>query len=82
MAAVTVQRDFTEILPPGMAGVVVDVATTGDTYLCPYFAEIVGVVANNKTDDDGVGVAVSGQTITLTVGSSGDDVTLFIWGRK
>ena len=63
---------------------VVRITTTGttSTYLCPYFAEIVAVVANNESDDDGVGIGVSGQTITITVGNSADVVTLFIVGRK
>ena len=59
--------------------------TTGDItteYVCPHFAEIVAVVANNESDDDGVGIAVSGVTITITTGTLADVVTLFIVGRK
>uniref|UniRef100_A0A6M3L8J4 Uncharacterized protein n=1 Tax=viral metagenome TaxID=1070528 RepID=A0A6M3L8J4_9ZZZZ len=52
------------------------------TYVCPHFAEIVSVVGNNESGDDGVGVGVDGVTITLTVGTAGDVVTLFIVGRK
>ena len=63
---------------------VVRLTTTGttSTYICPFFAEIVAVVANNESDDDGVGIGVSSQTITITVGTSSDVVTLFIVGRK
>ena len=40
------------------------------------------MVGNNESDIDGVGVAVLSQTITLTVGTAGDVVTLIIAGRK
>lgn len=68
----------------------VRLTTTGttDTYESP-FHEVVAAVGNNESDSDGVGVAVETipaagrtQTITLTVGTSGDVVTLKIVGRK
>lgn len=82
MAAVTELSDFTEILPPGMAGLRLTTSGTTSTYVCPYFGEIAGAVANNESDKDGVGVGINGKTITITVGTAGDIITLYVWGRK
>ena len=82
MAAATELTDFSEMMPPGMAGVRLTTTGTTSTFVCHYFADIVACVANNETDNDGVGIAVSGTTITITVGDLGDVVTLFIAGRK
>ena len=80
MAAATETTNATERLPPGM--VLVRLTTTGttSTYVCPYFGTIVAAVGNNETDNDGVGVAVSGTTITITVDTLGDVVTLMVAG--
>lgn len=81
MAAATVLSDV-EGFAPGTRTVRLTTTGTTSTYLCPYFAEIVSAIGNNETDDDGVGIGVSGQTITITVGTSADVVTLDITGRK
>ncbi len=78
--ATTETTNFTEILPTGLIGVRLTTTATTDTYVCPYFSTIEAVIANNESDTDGVGVAVSGSTITLTVGTSGDVVTLLASG--
>jgi len=80
MAATVTSEE--EIGMPGTRLVRLTTTDTTDTYVCPYFAEIVAVIGNNESDIDGVGIGVSDQTITLTVGTSGDVVTLFIVGRK
>ena len=81
MVAGTLASDEESFAPSSK---LIRIATTAgtNTYLCNYFAEIVGVVANNESDDDGVGIAVSGQTITITVNTATDVVTLLIFGRK
>ena len=84
----TVTSNFSELLPPGWHGVRLTTVSTTDTYEAP-FHDVVAVIANNESDDDGVGVAVEAvpasgrtQTITLTVGTTGDVVSLIIVGRK
>lgn len=69
-----------EILPPTMAQVRRTTGATTDNYTCPFFSTIEAVIANNESDNDGVGVKVSGAVITLTVGNAGDVVTLMIVG--
>ena len=80
MAAATVLGNFTETLPEGLVGVRLTTTGTTSTYVCPFFSSIGSVVANNESDNDGVGIAVSGQTITIIVGTSGDVVDLIIAG--
>lgn len=72
---------------PSIRIVRITTTATTDTYESP-FADTVGAIANNESDTDGVGVAVEAipalgrtQTITLTVGTLGDVVTLMIAGR-
>ena len=86
--AATITSDFSAILPPGIWGYRLTTTATTETFEAPC-AEVVACVANNETDDDGVGVAVEAipasgrtQTITLTVGNIADVVTLLIVGRK
>ena len=81
MAAGTVTQDDDGLYPEER---LVRITTTGTTttYICPYFAEIVTCVGNNESDDDGVGIGFSGQTITITVASSTDVVSLSIIGRQ
>lgn len=81
MAAVTVLSDDVNSLPNCE---ILRVTTTGttSTYQTKKFAEIVAAVGQNESDTDGVGIAVSGQTVTITVGTSGDVVALWIVGRK
>jgi len=81
MAAVTVLGNFTETLPEGLVGVRLTTTGTTSTYVCPNFSDIGSVIANNESDNDGVGIAVSSQTITIIVGTSGDVVNLIISGR-
>ena len=81
MAAVTVLSDD-DGFSPSMRTVRVTTTGTTSTYVCPHFTEIVACVGNNESDVDGVGIGVSGTTITITVGTSGDVVTLKIAGRK
>ena len=59
----------------------VTTTATTDTYVTKKFAEIVGCKATNESDTDGVGIAVSSQTVTITVGTAGDVVNLWIVGR-
>jgi len=66
----------------GLEMVRLTTTATTDTYKTRKFATIITAIANNESDDDGVGVAVSSQTVTLTVGNAGDVVTLIIAGRK
>ncbi len=83
MAAVTILEE-PENFVPGFDVVRVTTTGTTSTYLFPRAGsgEIVGVIANNESDDDGVGIGVSGQTITITVGTNGDIVTLMVFYRK
>lgn len=80
MAAATELTNASERLPPGM--ILVRLTTTGttSTYVCPYFGTIVAAIGNNESDNDGVGVGVSGTTITIIVGNAGDVVTLIVAG--
>ncbi len=82
MAEITaVTTNFTEQLAiPGVAGVRLTTTSASETWVCPYFAEILAVIANNESDNDGCDISWSGQTITIVVGS-GDVVTLLIAGR-
>lgn len=81
MAAATVTSDW-DGLHPSIRIIRLTQTGTTSTYLCPYFAEIVACVGNNESDDDGVGIGVSGQTITITTAGATDVVTLWIVGRK
>jgi len=82
MAEITTPTtNFTEQLAiPGLAGVRLTTTTSSDTWVCPYFEEIIAVCANNESDNDGCDISWSGKTITIVVGS-GDVVTLLIAGR-
>lgn len=87
--AVTITAADDGIGSTSMRVVRLTTTATTDTYVCPYFRDIVGVVGNNESDKDGVGIAVAAtgsslgsQTITITVGTSGDVITLWICGRK
>ncbi len=83
MGAGTVLQD-PESFVVGMRTPRITTNGTTTTYLFPHAGSgsIVGVVANNESDDDGVGIKVDGQTITITVGTDGDVVTLMIFYRK
>ena len=81
MAAATVTED-NEGFSPSMRTVRLTQTGTTSTYVCPYFAELVAIVGNNETDNDGVAVSWSGQTITITTVGATDVVTLYIVGRK
>ncbi len=80
MAAVTETNNFSERLPPGMIALRLTTTGTTSTYVCPYFSKIEAAVGNNESDNDGVGIGVSGTTITIIVGNSGDVVTLMVAG--
>ena len=77
----TITEDSSESMPKSIVQVRLTTTATTDTYICPYFNSIDSAVGNNESDSDGVGVAVSGKTITLTVGTAGDVVTLLIAGK-
>ena len=82
MAAATITLDLTDrLVIPGMALVHLTTTGTSSTYVCPYFSEIVTAVATNASDKDGVGVAVSGTTVTVQVITEGDVVYLWVCGR-
>ncbi len=82
MAEITEPLDnVTEILADGSVLVRLTTVSTSDTWVCPYFEEIGAAIGNNESDNDGVGIGVSGKTITLTVGTGGDIVTLQVEGR-
>lgn len=76
----TITTIGTEIMPPNTALVRLTTVATTDTYVCPYFSKIEACIGNNESATSGVGVGVSGNTITLTVGVIGHVVTLFIAG--
>lgn len=57
-------------------------SSTSDTYRTRKFADIVAAFATNESDNDGVSVAWSGQTVTVGVATATDVVTLVIAGRK
>ena len=80
--AVTVTSNDDGIGRRGLRIVRLTTTATTDTYVCPFFSEIVAVIGNNESDNDGVGIGVSDQTITLTVGTAGDVITLMIAGRE
>ena len=69
-----------QLAVPGLAIVRLTTTSASETWICPYFEEIVAVVANNETDNDGCAISWSGKTITIVVGST-DVVTLMIAGR-
>ena len=77
----TITENFTEILPPGLVGVRLTTITTSDTWVCPYFNEIGAVIGNNESDNDGVSVSWSGNTITIDPTTATDVITLIIAGR-
>lgn len=81
MAAATELTNFTERLPPGLAGVRLTTTGTTSTYACPYFDQIVAAVGNNESDKDGVDISWANQVITIKVATAGDVVTLFVAGR-
>ena len=82
MTAITSLLDnATEILADGSVLVRITTLSTSDTRVCPYFKEIGAAIGNNESDTDGVGIGVSGTTITLSVGDAGDIVTLQVEGR-
>lgn len=80
MASVTELENSTETVPGTEVSIRLTTTGTTSTYVCPYFSSIESVIANNESDNDGVGIGVSGQTITITVGTSGDVVGLKIDG--
>lgn len=81
MAEINVLTNATEILAiPGLVLVRLKTGSSSDTWICPYFEEIVAVVANNESGNDGCDISWSGKTITIVVGS-GDVVTLLVAGR-
>jgi len=81
MVAATVKAEDVNAVC-GLEIVRLTTTATTSTYQTKKFAEIVGAWATNESDDDGVAVGVSGQTVTIVVGTSGDVVTLVIAGRK
>ncbi|KKN24749.1 hypothetical protein LCGC14_0891750 [marine sediment metagenome] len=82
MAEITTHTtNATELLPPGLVCVRLTTTTTSDTWVCPYFQELISVVPNNETDNDGVGIGVSGRTITIKPTTAGDIISLLIMGR-
>lgn len=87
MAAGTELSNATERVPPTMEVIRITTTGTTSTYVSPIFNRIEAVVANNESDNDGVGIGVSDfaantpTTITITVGTSGDIVTLMIAGQ-
>ena len=66
---------------PGLAVVRLTATSTSETWVCPYFEEIIAVVGNNESDNDGVSVSWSGKTITIAPPTSTDIITLMIAGR-
>ena len=70
----------TELLPPGLVCVRLTTTTTSDTWICPYFETIVSVIPNNESDNDGVGIGISGKTITIKPTTATDIISLLIMG--
>ncbi len=82
MAEITTHTtNATELLPPGLVCVRLTTTTTSDTWQCPYFKDAIICVANNESDNDGVGIGISGQTITIKPSDGGDIISLLITGR-
>ena len=82
MAEITTPTtNSTELLPSGLVCVRLTTTTSSDTWVCPYFQEIGVCIGNNESDDDGVGIGVSGQTITIKPTTGGDIISLLINGR-
>ena len=82
MAEITTHtKNATELLPPGIVCVDLTTTTTSDTWVCPYFQEIIAVIGNNQSDNDGVGIGVSTRTITVKPTTAGDIISLLIMGR-
>ncbi len=71
----------TELCSDGTVLVTLTTVSTSDTWVCPYFQEIGAVIANNQSDNDGVGIGVSGQTITIKPTTAGDVINLQVEGR-
>ncbi len=70
----------TELLPPGLVCVRLTTTTSSDTWQCPYFETIIAVIPNNESDNDGVGIGISGKTITVKPTTGGDVISLLIMG--
>ena len=82
MAEITTPTtNATELLPPGLVCVRLTTGSTSDTWICPYFQEIGVCIGNNESDNDGVGIGVSGRTITIKPTTGGDVIYLLISGR-
>ena len=81
MALATIKgADVSKI--PGLEIVRLTTTGTTSTFQTKKFAEIVAVFATNESDDDGVAISWSGQTVTIVVSTSGDVVCLMVAGRK
>ncbi len=81
MAEITTHTtNGTELLPPGLVCVRLTCTTTSETWQCPYFETIVAVIGNNETDNDGVGIGISGKTITIKPTTGTDVISLLIMG--
>ena len=81
MAEITTHTtNATELLPPGLVCVRLTTTTSTDTWQCPYFETIVSVIGNNETDNDGVGIGISGKTIKIYPTDGGDVISLLIMG--
>ena len=82
MAEITsVTSNGTELCSDGTVLITLTTTTTSDTWVCPYFQEIGAVIGNNRSDNDGVGIGVSGQTITIKPTTAGDVIELQVEGR-
>ena len=82
MAEITTHTtNATELLPPGLVCVRLTCTTTSETWQCPYFDEIIAVIPNNETDNDGVGIGISGKTITIKPTTGTDVISLLIMGK-
>ena len=77
----TLTLNSTELCNDGSVLVTITTGSTSDTWVCPYFQEIGAVIANNQSDNDGVGIGVSGQTITIKAPTAGDVINLQVEGR-
>ena len=81
MAVITTHTtNATELLPPGLVCVRLTCTTTSDTWVCPYFETIIAVIPNNESDNDGVGIGISGKTITIKPPTGTDVISLLIMG--